>query len=217
MWGQLGRSIGTVFFVAALHVLRVMSGEYFVTTHLDVTLALNGYASLATSLKTKLILVSAKLISSLIPLALVDYCGRKVLLVISISVTAIATGAVGVSTFLNERGHIGDRETYLVVVGGALAIEIGLGLGLGGIPWLFGPEAFRLPCRAMGVGISVICGQILGSVVDLRGVSIFESRKTAAKCMLLSTTLLIVGAVLCCVVMKKPTARKVLIDAETES
>ncbi|CAN0824724.1 Probable polyol transporter 6 [Linum grandiflorum] len=216
MWSQFRDSVDMVLFVAFLHILRVMSGEYFVATHLDVILALYGYQSMATILKAKLIITAARLGSSLIPLALVDCCGRRALLVISMSVTAIATGVVGVSTFLNEGGMIGDRAIFLLTVGGSLAIEIGMGLGLGGIPWLFGPEAFQLPSRVLGVGAGVICGEILGSVVDLRGVSIFESRKTAARLMLLSTLLLSVGAVSCFLCINKPTARRILTDAETE-
>ncbi|CAN1184591.1 Putative polyol transporter 1 [Linum perenne] len=219
MWGELFRdSLDTFMFVTILHFLRVMSGEYSIFSHMVDELEVTEPTSLAMCVAATLMLVVAKIVVSVILLLLVDRFERKRFLVISMCMVMVASGAIGVSSILSQRGLISKQSKFDFFVGGALLLEAGVALGLGGIPWLYGPEAFKLPARAVGVGAAVTFGQFLAWYIDTRKVSLYTtSLMKADNLMLLSAGLMMIGILICCRVMKKETmSRKTLIDADLE-
>ncbi|CAN1173685.1 Probable polyol transporter 6 [Linum perenne] len=216
MWSQLiHESYDAVFFIAALHIMDVMSGEYTIQTYLKEVLSLDHYISKRSYLVARLILVSTRTFFSLLMVFLVDCCGRKRLLLTSILTTVVATVIWGAASVANQQGHISNATVFKYYIAGGLLLEAGVGIGIGGLPWLYGPEAFKLPSRAVGVGIPTTFALILGWIMDARKMSAYDSRSSANRMMFLSAALLIVCAPWCSKVMTKGIrSKQVLIDAE---
>ncbi|CAN1184353.1 Probable polyol transporter 3 [Linum perenne] len=218
MWSQLfGHSIETLMIVLVLHIVRVMSGDFAVVANIKTALILfnTDDFSFELVLAINLLLTVVKTAGSLVALFTVDRLGRMKLVTIGMCLTMIGTEIVGMSAILNLHGHLSDGTTYIWSVLGAIVVEAGVGVGVGGIPWLYGPEAFRFHARALGVGLAVIVGQLLLTIVSTKGVTIYDSTEMACRMMLIPTLLMPIAVGVSCKYMKD-ARKKVLLDVEVE-
>ncbi|CAL1375258.1 unnamed protein product [Linum trigynum] len=74
----------------------------------------------------------------------------------------MATTILGGAMLAGQRDQIIRGTTFKHYMAGVVGLEDGTGLGLGQVPWLYGPKALMLPTRVVGVTLAMV-GQSLGS------------------------------------------------------
>ncbi|CAN0863020.1 Probable polyol transporter 6 [Linum grandiflorum] len=218
MWGDIfsESTLPTLVFLAALHVFREMSGDSVLFSNVKATLLNNdvGSASQLSCLIAFLMLAGTKLLASVVTMLAVDCCGRIRPLGIGISVTLVGTSVLGMSALLHGRGKMSKDTAFVWYLIGGIVLEIGVGAGLGGIPWLYGPEAFKLPARAMGITLALTAGQVMALILDM-GWSAYSSTELAGSLMLVSAALMPFAIALSCHFVED--MRKVaLVDVEVQ-
>ncbi|CAL1409299.1 unnamed protein product [Linum trigynum] len=217
MWGQLSRreTWGIIMVAAVQQALQRVSGEYILLSYIRLTLAQNKQDSREMYLAAIQMLLGSKLLGSLLASFLLDRCfghGRVSLMVVSTSTTMVAMAGLGGAAIASQHGRITRGTAFRCYVAGSLGLEAGTGLGLGPVPWLYGPEALMLPARAIGVTLAVAAGLGVDWLLDLKVIPISHESITAAGTpLLVFSSFMFVGALSC--LFMKDRSQQVLLDA----
>lgn len=149
-----------------LMLFRVFCGVDAITAYTSYILK---YADTDIDSKTATIIIfSLQVITGIIQAVLVDYAGRKILLLLSIVVTTVTTLIIGVVIYCLNHDMI--DPTNVTVVGyipliGLILFYMGYALGLGPIPWMILSEIFPQELKSLGSSVANFVSWISSFIV----------------------------------------------------
>ncbi|CAI0555346.1 unnamed protein product, partial [Linum tenue] len=217
MWSRLFNG-PTLLILFLLHILYQLSGEFLVLTYArPILIRLGGLYSEEWYIRGAATLTGARIMGSLVLMLAVDWLGRRKMMLTSTVITMLAAVVLGVVGIGNQHGCISDGVAFHWLAWGAVAFEAGLSVGFGGILWMYGPESIGLPSRGLAVTGAVLCGLVVGKLINVGSLSIYgRTLPRAGGAMLISAGFMFVAVVLTFLFMKD-TSKKPLRDHEPSS
>ncbi|CAN1133570.1 Polyol transporter 5, partial [Linum perenne] len=206
MWAKLFfptyTFLGTLAFVAAL-----LSFQHFSGAH--VALELVAAYVLETGSDTVGVLVTGHLLCGLVrivaftaPHVLVDIKGRRWAMLLSTGVTTCVLGVLG--------GLVTAHTPSDYWVAMAAVVQGAHVLGLGVVPWVYGPETFEFWVRGPAVGISVAISQGLAVIIQEKSAGLLLKIGDGGIYFVCGGMMVL--AFLCCLLFIRDKQRHVLLD-----
>ncbi|CAI0417782.1 unnamed protein product, partial [Linum tenue] len=152
---RLGSQFRDVSAVTVLHVAQEAACEQMAIRYALVALTRNGFGSVHTYSGVLLVLSFAKLVATTSSLhgAQRSMEGRRRMVLGGMVLAGCSLGFLAGTSFADAHDHIGRGVAVVLLCVETIALQTALGLALGPIPWMYGPEVFPLAVRAPSVGL----------------------------------------------------------------
>ncbi|CAI0414387.1 unnamed protein product [Linum tenue] len=200
---------GSLLITAALFVAQELALEDIILHNVAPIFQNSGRSYQASKVAT-LVLVCIKVVGALVPVFTANSSGRRrILLLVSMGATGVFLAALGGMLLADFRA----RRTvpfplYCVIF---IGVEVSPAIGLGAVPWMYGPEAFPLLIRTPFFGLCVALKLGIRQLLIVR-LPLLTSLYTMGFGYLLLSGVLAIGFVLCWIFFREDHTRKVLVD-----
>lgn len=138
-----------------LMIFRVFCGVDAITAYTSYIL---NFADIQMDHRTLTIVIfSLQALAGILQAILVDFIGRKILLLFSIITTTAMAYVVGITIYCNEHGFINESDMNAVgyiPLTGLIIFYIGYAMGLGPIPWMILNEIFPQEIKSIGSSVA---------------------------------------------------------------
>ncbi|CAN1133480.1 Probable polyol transporter 6 [Linum perenne] len=194
--------LGTLGFVTALLSFQYFSGADVALAFVEVYLLEIGYDALGVLVSGHLLCALVRIVAFMAPHVLVDIKGRRWVMLLSTGVTTCVLGVLGGLVTADT------PPNYWVAM--VAVVQVAHVLGLGVVPWVYGPETFEFWVRGPAVGIAVAVSQGVAVTIKEKSVGLYS--KIGDGAIYFVCCGMMVVSFLCCLLFIRDKQRCVLLD-----
>ncbi|CAL1375955.1 unnamed protein product [Linum trigynum] len=158
-WAQVedrfGSQVRDLCSATVLLVAQEATCEQMALHLVPVVLTRNGFGSLPSFSVVLMVLACAKLVATTASLHGVgrSMAGRRRLLLAGMGLAGCSLGLLAGTSFADAHERIGRGAAFVLLSFEIFALQAAIGIAVGPIPWMYGPEVFPLAVRAPSVGL----------------------------------------------------------------
>ncbi|MFA6119555.1 MAG: sugar porter family MFS transporter [Parachlamydiales bacterium] len=157
----LSKQVKAAFIVGiGINIFRQVTGINIVTYYAPKIFLMAGFNSPHIAMLGAISVTSANLLATIVSLWLIDYVGRKPLLIFGISGMVISLTTLGIMFLFSP-----ENLSYLIIIP-LMLFTASFATGLGGVSFLINSEIFPMEIRGRAVGITTLANWICNYLVS---------------------------------------------------